>query len=149
MLNLSILKELLLEINELNTDKKINIFTFGVGRDGNDSGWMNDLSHSFLKSLSVNNGGFYQRIKQGTADIVMSDYFKMLSKPILNDIKITYTNKNISELTTTSFNTLYQGNDLIIAGKIQNKSSFAVANFKTNYTNNNNKTSMFYKFSLF
>merc|ERR1719410_2718070 len=28
---------------------KINIFAFGVGRDTNDSSWINDLDHNFLK----------------------------------------------------------------------------------------------------
>ena len=96
----------------------INIFTFGVGGDG--SGWIKDLNHSFLKSLAINNNGQYKRIKSGTADTAMTEYFNILSQPKLMNIKIKYDNKNIDELTQTQFNTLYEGNDLIIGGKIQN-----------------------------
>eukprot|EP01084_Bolivina_argentea_P046619 85846_1 len=56
---------------------KISLFSFGVGRDGNDSGWINDLNHSFLQVLSVNNNGFYKRLKQTSADTVLEEYFNI------------------------------------------------------------------------
>ena len=51
-----------------NNDAGISIFTFGVGSDGNGSRWIQDVNHSFLKSLAVNNNGFYKRIKTSNAD---------------------------------------------------------------------------------
>ena len=56
-------------------NSKISIFSFGIGNDGNDSEWINDLNHSFLKSLSLNNNGFYQRIKQTLAHMFNLDQF--------------------------------------------------------------------------
>eukprot|EP01084_Bolivina_argentea_P046617 85840_1 len=88
--------------NELNKidkyNNKISIFTFGVGKDGNDSSWMNDLNHSFLQVLSVNNNGFYKRIKQTSADTILEEYFNILSKPVVLNINIEYRNKNIYDL---------------------------------------------------
>eukprot|EP00484_Ammonia_sp_Unknown_P015947 CAMPEP_0197080930 /NCGR_PEP_ID=MMETSP1384-20130603/214375_1 /TAXON_ID=29189 /ORGANISM="Ammonia sp." /LENGTH=949 /DNA_ID=CAMNT_0042519821 /DNA_START=24 /DNA_END=2874 /DNA_ORIENTATION=+ len=140
--------------NRLKGDKnnKIGIFSFGVGREGNDSSWVSDLNHSFLKVLSINNNGFYYRIKQTTADSALSEYFSILANPILSQqnnngfyyrikqttadsalseyfsilanpilsqIQVEYPNKNVSELTPTKFNVLYNGNDLIVCGKMK------------------------------
>eukprot|EP01084_Bolivina_argentea_P121279 214921_1 len=102
-------------------NSKISINSFGVGKDGNDSEWVSDLNHSFLKLLSVNNNGLYQRIKKSSADESLGQYFAILSKPILSNINIEYTNKNINNLTVTKINKLYSGNDLIICGKFDNK----------------------------
>ena len=120
-------KEILVNINKMNNlngidkyNKKVSIFTFGVGKDGNDSGWIKDVNHSFLKSLAVNNNGFYKRIKQSNTDSKLSEYFNILSRPILTNIKVEYHNKNIQELTETHFNSLYSGNDIIITGKMMN-----------------------------
>eukprot|EP01084_Bolivina_argentea_P250469 419648_1 len=117
-------KEVLLNTNKLNNlngidkyNKKISIFTFGVGQDGNDSGWIEDVNHSFLKSLAVNNNGFYKRIKQTNTDTKLTEYFNILSNPILLNTTIKYTDKNIEQLTGTNFNILYNGNDMIVAGK--------------------------------
>ena len=99
--------------------KKISIFSFGVGKDGNDSGWINDLNHSFLKLLSLNNNGIYKRIKQTNIDTALTEYYDILSKPVLTNINIKYDgNINIKNLTKTSFNALYSGNDLIICGQL-------------------------------
>ena len=120
-------KKILLNVNKLNDlsdidkyNKKISIYTFGVGQDGNDSDWIKDLNHSFLKLLAINNNAFYKRIKQAQIDEKLKEYFNILSNPILTNIKIEYNNKNIKQLTNTKFNTLYNGNDIIIAGKIEN-----------------------------
>ncbi len=52
------------KMDKYNKYNKICIYSFGVGSNGNDSEWVSDLNHSFLKSLAVNNYGFCQRIKQ-------------------------------------------------------------------------------------
>ena len=43
--------------------KKISIYSFGIGKSLNDSSWINDLNHNFLKLLSINNNRVYKRIK--------------------------------------------------------------------------------------
>eukprot|EP00483_Globobulimina_turgida_P013371 UN13395 len=81
---------------------------------------MNDLPHAFLKSLAVNNNGFYKRIRQKTADSELTQYIDIISKPICANVKIKYSNHsyiNPSTLTQTKFNSLYRGNDLIVCGK--------------------------------
>eukprot|EP01083_Nonionella_stella_P241574 843485_1 len=65
---------------------KISIFSFGVGTDSNDSSWIKDLNHSLLKLLSLNNNGFYQRIKSSHTDTALTGYFDILSKPVLFNI---------------------------------------------------------------
>eukprot|EP00484_Ammonia_sp_Unknown_P017184 CAMPEP_0197027774 /NCGR_PEP_ID=MMETSP1384-20130603/7651_1 /TAXON_ID=29189 /ORGANISM="Ammonia sp." /LENGTH=928 /DNA_ID=CAMNT_0042456677 /DNA_START=52 /DNA_END=2838 /DNA_ORIENTATION=- len=98
---------------------KINIFSFGVGKDANDSAWINDLNHSFLKSLSVNNNGLYQRIKHTTIDRTLTEYYQILSKPVLSNIRVQYDDDLVHDLTQTRFNTLYYGNDLIVCGQMK------------------------------
>ena len=74
----------------------------------NDSEWIKDVNHSFLKSLAVNNNGFYKRIKTSNADTVMSECFHGLAQPLLKDIKVQYHHKNIRDLTESKFNTFYE-----------------------------------------
>ena len=131
-------KQILIKINKLNNlngidkyNKKISIFTFGVGQDSNNSGWIKDVNHSFLKSLAVNNNGFYKRIKEKNTDSELSEYFSILSNPTAINIKIKYNNKNVRDLTNTKFNSLYSGNDIIIAGKMENISNLSVTIFAT------------------
>eukprot|EP01083_Nonionella_stella_P059183 154869_1 len=107
--------------NTLTQDKycsKVSIFAFGVGSDSNSSRWITDLNHSFLKLLALNNHGFYKRIKETTTDVLLNEYYALLSKPILSNISIRYHDKYVSDLTNTRFNTLYSGNDIVICGKI-------------------------------
>ena len=82
-----------------------------------------------MKSLAVNNNGFYKRIKQSNTDHALSEYFRLLSKPMITNIKISYNNKNIRNLTETKFSSLYAGNDIIIAGKMENIKQFDNINF--------------------
>eukprot|EP01083_Nonionella_stella_P110047 321758_1 len=98
---------------------KISIFSFGVGTDSNDSSWIKDLNHSFLKLLSLNNNGFYQRIKSSHTDTALTEYFEILSKPVLFNIDVRYNHKSIRQLSKTTFHTLYAGNDIIICGKME------------------------------
>eukprot|EP01083_Nonionella_stella_P032399 88697_1 len=97
---------------------KICIFCFGIGADGNDSSWIKDLNHSFLRVLAANNNGFYKRIKQTKTDTLLNELFDVLSKPILTHIDIQYNDKYVNDLTQTRFDSLYAGNDIIICGRI-------------------------------
>eukprot|EP01083_Nonionella_stella_P120594 361440_1 len=96
---------------------KISIFSFGVGTDRNDSSWTTDLNHSFLKLLSVNNQGLYKRIKETNCDTQLAEHYKILSTPVLTNIEIKYDNYFVNNLTNTSFNALFHGNDIIIGGQ--------------------------------
>eukprot|EP01083_Nonionella_stella_P154258 496805_1 len=107
--------------NDLSTideyNDKISMFSFGVGQDGNHSQWIGDLNHSFLKLLSLNNNGFYKRIKTSFADTSLAQYFGSLSHTKMSNITVQYKNKNVTDLTETKFHALYDGSDLIICGK--------------------------------
>ena len=96
----------------------ISIFSFGITSNKN---WVTDLDHSFLKLLSTNNHGFYKRIRENDTENTLNDMFKLLSNPLLKNIKINYKTPNyiiISELTQQMFDVIYKGNDIIICGKI-------------------------------
>eukprot|EP01084_Bolivina_argentea_P038752 71652_1 len=110
--------KIILNVQNANKNGMIKIFAFGVGSDANNSLWVNDLNHSFLKLLAVNNNGLYKRIKQHLTETFLEEYYNILSKPILSNIEVKYDNKNIKNLTQTKFNTLYSGNDIIICGEI-------------------------------
>ena len=59
-------------------------------------------------------------IKESNADSRLTECFGILSKPIISNIKVTYSNKNVKELTQKNFNALYDGNDIIFTRKIAN-----------------------------
>lgn len=114
--------------------KKISIFSFGIGSDRNDSKWINDLNHSFLKLLSLNNNGSYKRIKQSNANTSFNEYFSILSKPLLSNIVLKYNQSFIQYLTNTNFYSLYSVNDIIVCGKIKQKYLDDINNLKLNAT---------------
>eukprot|EP01083_Nonionella_stella_P213467 769924_1 len=97
---------------------KISIFSFGIGYEGNDSQWIHDMEHPFLQILSVNNAGFYKRIRGNNIAYELSEYLDVLCKPILSNVVIEYNEKNVFNLTAATVNTWYAGNDLSICGKI-------------------------------
>eukprot|EP01083_Nonionella_stella_P234299 824828_1 len=117
-------KQILMNVNNANDGGKISIFAFGVGQDGNNSQWIHDLNHSFLKLLSLNNNGFYKRIKTSFADTSLAQYFRSISQAKLSNITVQYKNKNVTDLTETKFNALYDGSDLIICGKMNSKNDY-------------------------
>merc|ERR1719461_2280423 len=109
------------ELNDLSKidayQRKISVFAFGVGKDSNDSDWIRDLNHSFLKLLALHNNGMYKRIKQKDVDSTLGDLYSVLSKPRFSNIQIEY-DQNVQNLTKTSFHSLYAGNDLIVCGQL-------------------------------
>ena len=98
--------------------RKVGLFCFGVGNDGNDSRWIGDLNHALLKNLSLQNHGAYRRIKQQHAGTALAQHFEVLSRPLLRHVKVEYGGARMAETTQTSFDALYAGNDLIICGRI-------------------------------
>ena len=96
-----------------------NIFSFGIGNN-NGTNWVNDMDHSLLKLLSLNNNGFYKRIKSNNTTNDLNTYFNILSQPTLNNVSIKYTCNNITfkGMTKQKFNVVYGGNDIIVCGKI-------------------------------
>jgi len=105
-------------VKRANALRKVSIFSFGVGADGNDSRWVHDLSHSFLKNLSTQNHGAYHRVKQLHADTALTQQFQVLSRPMLRHVEIAY-DDCVTETTQTSFGALYAGNDLIVCGRLR------------------------------
>ena len=92
--------------------------------------------------------GFAIRIKATNPDRKLSEYFKILSNPILTNIRIGYHYKNVRNLTDSNFDVLYSGNDIIISGKIQNVKNLkninvsAIISAKTVYQTDSNDTLM-------
>eukprot|EP01083_Nonionella_stella_P234298 824826_1 len=117
-------KKIIMNVKKANDASQISIFAFGVGQDGNGSQWIGDLNHSFLKILSLNNNGFYKRIKTSFADTSLAQYFRSISQAKLSNITVQYKNKNVTDLTETKFNALYDGSDLIICGKMNSKNDY-------------------------
>ena len=102
-----------------NDNKDISIFGLGIG-ENTGSSWVYDLNYPFIRSLSIQNGGFDKRIKKSETQKSLNEYYKILKYTILSNINISYYSyeNKIRNITNHYFTSLYQGTDLVICGKI-------------------------------
>ncbi|KAE9534318.1 hypothetical protein AGLY_008408 [Aphis glycines] len=101
-----------------NTNKeKYPIFSlgFGVGAD-----------IDFLKKLSLNNTGFARVIYEASdASLQLRNFYKEISSPVLSNVTFQYIDAQVDNITVTkkSFNLLFKGTELVVAGKLKDGTS--------------------------
>ncbi|KAJ8873605.1 hypothetical protein PR048_024423, partial [Dryococelus australis] len=79
----------------------------------------------FLKKLSLKNSGFARKIYEASdAALQLQDFYRQISSPLLVNISFVYTENQVEEasLSTTKFNTLFRGSELVVAGKLNSNS---------------------------
>eukprot|EP01084_Bolivina_argentea_P107951 192955_1 len=95
------------------------VFCLGIGDDYGTS-WVASLNYPLLRGIARQNDGFDARIKQSETEAILSEYYDILSSPVLSFISLDYT--NAFSLTRHRFRGLYSGTDIVIAGKFADAS---------------------------
>ncbi|XP_068904458.1 inter-alpha-trypsin inhibitor heavy chain H4-like isoform X3 [Tenebrio molitor] len=101
-------------VTKLNSGKKrssIFSLSFGAGAD-----------KDFLRKLSSQNLGFSRHIYEAAdASLQLQDFYKQISSPLLSDINFKYVD-GVSDVTKTHYPILFNGSELVVAGRTSNKS---------------------------
>ncbi|XP_068904451.1 inter-alpha-trypsin inhibitor heavy chain H4-like isoform X4 [Tenebrio molitor] len=99
-------------VTKLNSgSKRSSIFSlsFGAGAD-----------KDFLRKLSSQNLGFSRHIYEAAdASLQLQDFYKQISSPLLSDINFKYVD-GVSDVTKTHYPILFNGSELIVAGRTSN-----------------------------
>lgn len=89
---------------------KAALFTLAFGSDAN---------KNFLKKISLKNAGFMRHIYEAAdASLQLQEFYKTISSPLLSDIEFKYPPTEDNSLTKHKFDTLFDGGELIVSGKI-------------------------------
>ena len=75
-----------------------------------------------LKKISNSNDGLAKRIYEGSdAAIQLENFYSQISSPLLSNVKITYVGDSLDDdsFSEKETKTLYNGTELVIAGKLQ------------------------------
>lgn len=104
---------ILKQIKQLNYRGDAVIHTLGFG---------DDVNEDFLERLAMANMGRYRKIHLAPdASLQFKAFYREVSTPLLNHLDIQYSSLPIDEnsLTRTELNLLYDGSEILVAGKIQ------------------------------
>nr|CAD7262906.1 unnamed protein product [Timema shepardi] len=97
---------------KLNKWKKVSLFSLGFG---------SDVDMELLKMLSLKNSGFARRIYEASdAALQLRDFYREISSPLLANVTFRYVKDLVEQDTVTRnhFPQLYQGSELVVAGKV-------------------------------
>jgi uncharacterized protein YegL len=98
--------------NVLNANEnRISIFCLGFGYS---------LDYELLRSIAAENNGFDRRIiDDQTAQAQLETLFAEINKPIMSSVVIEYNpDQSTTDVTETSFKYLFEGSEIIVAGRI-------------------------------
>ncbi|CAL8143934.1 unnamed protein product [Orchesella dallaii] len=99
-------------IQAANRNLSIPIFSLGFG-EGAD--------FPFLKKLSLQNNGFGRKIYEASdASLQLQGFYNEIASPLLSNVKFNYTSPdyNVTDITVTSFSTIFGGTEIAVAGKL-------------------------------
>ncbi|XP_034294844.1 inter-alpha-trypsin inhibitor heavy chain H4-like isoform X3 [Pantherophis guttatus] len=81
-----------------------------------------DLSYSFLEKLALDNSGVARRIYEDSdAALQLQDFYSEVAIPILKEININYLGNAVEDVTENNFKLLYEGSEIVVAGKLDNE----------------------------
>ncbi|XP_050443341.1 inter-alpha-trypsin inhibitor heavy chain H3-like isoform X2 [Adelges cooleyi] len=106
-------QELIKYVSNINSEK-YPIFSLGFGEGA-------DID--FLKKLSLNNTGFARTIYEASdASLQLRNFYKEISSPVLSNVTFKYVDAQVDNTTVTkkSFNLLFSGTELVVAGVLRN-----------------------------
>ncbi|XKL64670.1 hypothetical protein PGB90_004756 [Kerria lacca] len=109
-------EEIVKTVTKLNVDQYA-IFSLALG-DGAD--------YDFLRKISLSNSGFARNIYVASdTTLQLNNFYKEIASPLLSNVTFKYIPGQIAEntLTKSVFNDLYNGTELIVAGKLTGNDS--------------------------
>uniref|UniRef100_A0A3B3Z7L6 Uncharacterized protein n=1 Tax=Periophthalmus magnuspinnatus TaxID=409849 RepID=A0A3B3Z7L6_9GOBI len=94
--------------------EKFCIFTIGIG---------NDVDYKLLDRMALENCGMMRRIGEEADASAMLKFYDEIGTPLLSDIRINYTEDSVQYVTQHLFTNYFNGSEIVIAGKLTNKSA--------------------------
>lgn len=95
--------------------EKFCIFTIGIG---------NDVDYRLLDRMALENCGMMRRInEEADASAMLKGFYDEIGTPLLSDIRINYTEDSVQYVTQHIFTNYFNGSEIVIAGKLTNKSA--------------------------
>ena len=106
------------EVNTENIIQNAKIALAGTFISLNCLGFGFDLNFDLLERLALSNNGIVRRIYLGEdAASQLEGFFAEISSPILREIVVTYEEGSVSTITDTNFPLLFNGSELVVAGR--------------------------------
>ncbi|XP_056132016.1 inter-alpha-trypsin inhibitor heavy chain H5 [Lampris incognitus] len=95
--------------------EKFCLFTIGMG---------NDVDYRLLERMALENCGMMRRInEEADASAMLKGFYDEIGTPLLSDIRINYTEDAVQYVTQHLFNNYFNGSEIVIAGKLSNRSA--------------------------
>ncbi|XP_051976311.1 inter-alpha-trypsin inhibitor heavy chain H5-like [Xyrauchen texanus] len=95
--------------------EKFCIFTIGMG---------DDVDYRLLERMSLENCGTMRRIPEDAdARIMLKGFYDEIGTPLLSDIRVEYSEDAVEYITQNLFTNYFNGSELVVAGKLTNRSS--------------------------
>ncbi|KAJ7316752.1 hypothetical protein JRQ81_002914 [Phrynocephalus forsythii] len=80
-----------------------------------------DVSYSFLEKMAFDNAGLARRIYEDSdAALQLQGFYQEVATPILKGIEMKYPD-SAQEITQNTFNVLFDGSEIVVAGKLDNE----------------------------
>ncbi|KAG8556804.1 hypothetical protein GDO81_018211 [Engystomops pustulosus] len=81
------------------------------------------VNYGFLEQLALENAGVARRIYEDSdATLQLQGFYKEIANPILKDIEMKYPENVASNVTQTNFKQLFDGSEIVVAGRIADNS---------------------------
>uniref|UniRef100_A0A8C6TUK8 Inter-alpha-trypsin inhibitor heavy chain H3 n=1 Tax=Neogobius melanostomus TaxID=47308 RepID=A0A8C6TUK8_9GOBI len=82
-------------------------------------GFGRDVEYPFLDVMSQQNKGLARRIfEDSDAALQLQGFYREVSSPLLLDVDLKYPSNTVDSLTTNHFNQLFNGSEIIVAGRL-------------------------------
>ncbi|XP_073723093.1 inter-alpha-trypsin inhibitor heavy chain H5 [Misgurnus anguillicaudatus] len=95
--------------------EKFCIFTIGMG---------DDVDYKLLERMSLENCGTMRRIPEDAdASAMLKGFYAEIGTPLLSDIRVEYSEDAAEYITQNLFTNYFNGSELVVAGKLTNRSS--------------------------
>lgn len=105
----------ILENTRSTVQEKFCIFTIGIG---------NDVDYKLLDRMALENCGMMRRISEDAdASAMLKGFYDEIGTPLLSDIRINYTEDSVQYVTQHLFTNYFNGSEIVVAGKLTNKSA--------------------------
>ncbi|XP_073694343.1 inter-alpha-trypsin inhibitor heavy chain H5-like [Garra rufa] len=95
--------------------EKFCLFTIGMG---------DDVDYRLLERMSLENCGTMRRIPEDAdANVMLKGFYDEIGTPLLSDIRVEYSEDAVEYITQNLFTNYFNGSELVVAGKLTNRSS--------------------------
>ncbi|XP_048657106.1 inter-alpha-trypsin inhibitor heavy chain H4 isoform X5 [Marmota marmota marmota] len=95
-------------------DGQYSLFCLGFGFD---------VSYAFLEKMALDNGGLARRIYEDSdSALQLQDFYQEVANPLLTTVAFQYPSNAVEEVTQDNFRLLFKGSEMVVAGKLQDKS---------------------------